>query len=42
MRYGEPVVKNLIFNLNEKIENDYLKKDSENENKTNTLESLFK
>ena len=32
MRYGEPVVKNLIFNLNEKIENDYLKNNSENEN----------
>jgi len=32
MRYGEPVVKNLIFNLNEKIENDYLKDNSENEN----------
>ena len=32
MRYGEPVVKNLILNLNEKIENDYLKDNSENEN----------
>ncbi len=32
MRYGEPVVKNLILNLNEKIENDFLKDNSENEN----------
>ena len=32
MRYGEPVVKNLILNLNEKIENDYLKNNSENQN----------